>query len=128
MIYGQVLDFHFQSQTSSLEDLRRIHLLKTGQLIGLCLQGVGHIAGSSPEQIKDLKSIGLDIGLAFQIKDDLLDSDKDEAQSFLRFMSPQETQDRLQDLSESLLQRLAELSKDATTLQELVLYNQSRER
>ena len=46
---------------------------KTGELFGFCCESVGIINGFKNRERKQLKDIGLDIGLLFQIVDDLID-------------------------------------------------------
>ncbi len=73
MIGGQMLDLDNCSTKISKEELAKIHRLKTGELfIASCKIG-GVLGRASPEEITALRYFANDIGLAFQIKDDILD-------------------------------------------------------
>ncbi|MFM7058686.1 MAG: polyprenyl synthetase family protein [Planctomycetota bacterium] len=64
---------------SRVEDLNRIHKMKTGALIAVALE-MGSAAAQAPSEIRSrLREYGLCIGLAFQIADDLLDVTGDAA-------------------------------------------------
>jgi len=73
MISGQVLDLENEAGMADGETLRRIHGLKTGALIAACCEIGGLVAGAAPEMRACLRRYGAEIGLAFQIVDDILD-------------------------------------------------------
>lgn len=81
MILGQYydisLDLDSGKSPASLSHLNQIHLLKTGALISGALMGPALIKKLNGEQIKPMKEIGLLLGYAFQVKDDVLDSEQD---------------------------------------------------
>ncbi len=73
MIGGQTMDLQHEGAEISLEQLRATDALKTGRLIYLsCVLGC-LAAGASEEKIKAAEIYAENIGLAFQIVDDLLD-------------------------------------------------------
>jgi len=73
MVGGQQADLDGEGKTISPEDLEYIHTHKTGALLAASVV-CGAIAGKgTPEEIGRLRRYGREIGLAFQIKDDLLD-------------------------------------------------------
>jgi geranylgeranyl diphosphate synthase type II len=84
MVGGQSLDLEGEASTRSgepisLARLQVIHRLKTGALLRASLE-LGAIAGNaSPGQRQTLRAAGEALGLAFQIKDDLLDATSTEA-------------------------------------------------
>jgi geranylgeranyl diphosphate synthase type II len=83
MAGGQSLDLEGEQQTRAgavtLAQLQVIHRLKTGALIRAALE-MGAIAGNAtPGQRQTLRAAGEALGLAFQIKDDLLDATSTEA-------------------------------------------------
>jgi geranylgeranyl pyrophosphate synthase len=73
MIGGQLLDLEGEGKALSREDLDAIHTAKTGALIAASVVIGGIAAGASVEQLEALDRFGRDIGLAFQIMDDVLD-------------------------------------------------------
>jgi geranylgeranyl diphosphate synthase type II len=77
MIEGQMQDMAGEGHLLCLEDLENMHALKTGALIEASVK-VGAILGKgSPVQIQQLKTYSKNIGLAFQVTDDLLDVEGD---------------------------------------------------
>ncbi len=80
MVGGQVLDLAAEGRWGStlatrghsLLGVRAIQRGKTGQLLAASLVVGGHLAGGRPGTITALEAIGHDLGLAFQIADDLL--------------------------------------------------------
>ena len=73
MVAGQVLDMEGEGQQLSLEELQTIHANKTGKLLAFPFQAAGIIAGLDENLQKQLKTVGELIGLAFQVRDDVLD-------------------------------------------------------
>lgn len=77
MIEGQMLDIAGEGHVLSLKDLESMHALKTGALIEASVT-VGAIIGKgSIDQVQHLKTYAKNIGLAFQVTDDLLDVEGD---------------------------------------------------
>jgi len=80
MIGGQVLDLENEgasvtgrSRTRARKTLETIHRLKTGALIEVSMRLGGVLAGAPEERSRRLGAIGAEIGLLFQIGDDILD-------------------------------------------------------
>lgn len=73
MVAGQVLDMEGEHQHLSLEELQTIYANKTGKLLAYPFQAAAIIAELSPEMQVKLKTVGELIGLAFQVRDDVLD-------------------------------------------------------
>ncbi|MBW8768980.1 MAG: polyprenyl synthetase family protein [Gemmatimonadetes bacterium] len=73
MIGGQLLDLEGEGTALALDDLQQIHDAKTGALIAAAATIGGRAAGASPDALAALARYGKDIGLAFQIADDVLD-------------------------------------------------------
>ena len=73
MAGGQMMDLVAEHEIYDLAGVTRLQALKTGALIGFCLEA-GAIMGRVPEsQRTPLRGYARDLGLAFQIADDLLD-------------------------------------------------------
>ena len=73
MVAGQVLDMQGEGQAISLEDLKNIHANKTGKLLAYPFVAAGLIAGVEQSVQDKLRRIGELLGLAFQVRDDILD-------------------------------------------------------
>ena len=73
MIGGQVIDLKYESENPTLFQLLDVHTLKTGALISAACQ-LGCLAGKTSEtQLEAAKEYAEKLGIAFQIKDDILD-------------------------------------------------------
>ena len=72
MVGGQVMDIQAENQDVDFSHLQKIHAHKTGQLIRAAVRIGGIIGGASSAQMESLTSYAEDIGLAFQIADDVL--------------------------------------------------------
>ena len=73
MVGGQVLDLRAEGGHISMEELRRVHMGKTGALFHAALRSGAILADATEEQLAALTSYADHFGLAFQITDDILD-------------------------------------------------------
>jgi geranylgeranyl diphosphate synthase type II len=73
MIGGQVVDLEAEHKKPDVAMLEYIHRAKTAALITASLVTGGLYAGAKTEQIASIRAFGQNIGLAFQIVDDVLD-------------------------------------------------------
>jgi farnesyl diphosphate synthase len=73
MIIGQAIDCYFENITLELEKLEFLHIHKTAKLIATSLKMGAIIVNLSDELQEDLYNFGIDIGLLFQIQDDIID-------------------------------------------------------
>ena len=73
MVAGQVLDMQGEGQAISLEDLKIIHANKTGKLLTYPFLAAGLIVQAQQSVQDKLRRIGELLGLAFQVRDDILD-------------------------------------------------------
>ena len=73
MVAGQVLDMQGEGQAISLEDLKIIHANKTGKLLTYPFVAAGLIVQAQQSVQDKLRRIGELLGLAFQVRDDILD-------------------------------------------------------
>ncbi len=72
MIEGQARDLDFEGRTIELEDLEAMHRLKTGAMIRASVVSGAIIGGADRQQLQCLDTYSLNIGLAFQVVDDIL--------------------------------------------------------
>ena len=77
-IGGQVIDIAMEGEEPDVAALEYIHTHKTGKLIVAAISGGALLGGGSGEQTKALVNYGMNIGLAFQVADDILDIEGDE--------------------------------------------------
>jgi geranylgeranyl pyrophosphate synthase len=80
MAGGQALDLAAEGRSLTLEEVERIHALKTGALIQACVVMAALCDASlAPGRRDSLAQFGASVGLAFQVQDDLLDVEGDVA-------------------------------------------------
>lgn len=79
MAGGQMLDLEAESRAMSLDEVRQMQAMKTGALIQYAAAAGGIHAGAQADLQAALELYARDLGLAFQIADDLLDYDGDAA-------------------------------------------------
>lgn len=127
MVGGQTLDMKVTSQVT-IEDLKRIHTLKTANLIEAAALGAAIYAGATATDLSALQSFGHSLGMAFQIKDDLLDAqDKDQDfKSYVGILGLAETQKQLVAYSEQARQQIQSLKKNSALIEELIDFNLTR--
>lgn len=79
MAGGQMMDLAAEETRFDLATTTRLQQLKTGALIAFCLEAGAILGHVPPEGRRSLRAYARDIGLAFQIADDLLDVEGDAA-------------------------------------------------
>ncbi|AIS62592.1 polyprenyl synthetase family protein [Listeria ivanovii] len=78
MVGGQQADMEAENKKITLEELATIHARKTGELLIFAVTSAAEIAEATPEQTKRLRIFAENIGVGFQISDDILDVIGDE--------------------------------------------------
>lgn len=73
MVAGQMLDMQAQGEAANLEELQVIHACKTGKLLAFPFVAAGLVARVPESVLGKLRQVGELIGLAFQVRDDILD-------------------------------------------------------
>ncbi|MEA3383575.1 MAG: polyprenyl synthetase family protein [Campylobacterota bacterium] len=81
MIIGQAIDCYFENQTLKLSQLEFLHIHKTAKLIAASLKMGAIIVNLPLEKQNELYDFGIDIGLLFQIQDDIIDETHTEEQA-----------------------------------------------
>lgn len=81
MVGGQMLDLMAERQTFDIGAITRLQRLKTGELIAFSATAGAILGRASPPQHHALQAYAHDLGLAFQIADDLLDVEGTEAET-----------------------------------------------
>lgn len=120
MIGGQLVDLSFEGKVIDENTLYFIHLNKTAALITASLE-IGGILGCAHTSDKELLSqAGRDLGLAFQIVDDILDAKTDkEKPSAVHLFGLKSAKEKAQQHFLSAIKALQALSKDSSSLQAL---------
>lgn len=81
MVLGQAIDCYFENKHLSLEELKFLHLHKTGALIASSLEMGAIICEFDEVKCAEIYDVGLNLGLAFQIYDDIIDATKSAKES-----------------------------------------------
>jgi len=81
MVGGQMLDLIAESTQLDIGAITRLQRLKTGELIAFSTEAGAILGKASPQHTAALRAYAHDLGLAFQIIDDLLDTEGTEAET-----------------------------------------------
>lgn len=73
MVGGQMLDMKGEERKLNLSELQLIHTNKTGKLLTFSVVAAGIVANLAANDLKSLREAGSLVGLAFQVRDDILD-------------------------------------------------------
>jgi len=73
MVLGQSIDLHFENQPLNIDEVKVLHINKTAKLIATSLLMGAVIVGLSRVEQDNLYNFGIDLGLLFQIQDDIID-------------------------------------------------------
>lgn len=134
MLGGQCVDVESEGQAISMEKLNYVHLNKTAALLEASM-GIGALlAGASEEEYERVLQIARDVGLAFQIQDDVLDvtstteelgkpvgsDEKNEKPTFVTMVGVEEAKREVERLSRRAEDHLKTLRGDVTFLSELI--------
>jgi len=81
MVLGQAIDCYFENKPLSLEEVKTLHKNKTAKLIAVSLQMGALIVGLDKSIQEALYHFGIDLGLLFQIQDDIIDETQSEEEA-----------------------------------------------
>ncbi len=136
MAGGQMMDMAATEQKFDLQTVTRLQQMKTGALLGAAVE-MGAILGKvSPESRMHLRGYARDIGLAFQIVDDLLDHEGDESaagkalrkdaaagkQTFVSLLGADRAREQARMLVEQAVTQLGQHGVEADLLRALARY------
>lgn len=130
MVGGQVLDMK-STKTISIAQIQQIHQMKTGCLIEAAAVGAAVAAEATESEISAVSDYAKHLGIAFQIKDDLLDL-QDNQQDFKNYVSVlghKSTLHHLNEHSEKAIECLNSFdshSRAVQSLKDLIRNNQQR--
>lgn len=140
MIAGEYLDTELEGKQISKEILEYIHMNKTGALLKLCVRMGAILADSSENDIKRLSEYADKIGLAFQIKDDILSEEgnpemtgkpvgndkKLKKCTYVSYYGLDGAKQKLNEIIEKAIEELEIYGKKAEFLKQLALYIKDR--
>ncbi|RDW19150.1 geranyl transferase [Oceanobacillus arenosus] len=78
MVAGQILDMQAENSEVTLQELEKIHELKTGELIKFAIYTGAYLGNATKDQLQYLEEFAYYLGLIFQVQDDILDVTGDE--------------------------------------------------
>lgn len=130
MIGGQIMDLEAENHQIDLDTLRLIHNKKTGAMITASLEFGGVLSSASSADMAVLGQFGEDIGLAFQVIDDVLDVTESKQKhgkviasdlannksTYVSLLGLKESQEFAQTILESAEQKLKRLSVNSSLL------------
>ncbi|WP_070120722.1 polyprenyl synthetase family protein [Bacillus marinisedimentorum] len=79
MVGGQAADMEAEGKVLNVAELENVHRNKTGKLLAFAVEAGAIISGATASQLDHFIQFALHLGLAFQIRDDILDIEGDEA-------------------------------------------------
>ena len=113
IIAGQIMDTlkNPKSRIPNPESIRLIHRKKTAEFIAVAIKTGAVIAGAKENIIKKLWQAGIELGMLFQITDDILDAkqDKNYQPSFMKFYDLKQAQKIAQDYAVKAKQKFTSL-------------------
>jgi len=140
MVGGQMLDLESENKTLSVDEIIRLQRLKTGEIFAVSCE-VGAILGKAPLALRNaLRRYANDVGLAFQITDDLLDAEgtREEAGKAVRkdktagkatlveSLGVERAKEQAKILAQQAIDHLAPFDERAENLRKLAEYVVSR--
>jgi farnesyl diphosphate synthase len=142
MAGGQMMDLAAEGEDFDLGAVTRLQQLKTGALIGFCLEAGAILGHIPPEGRRPIRAYARDIGLAFQIADDLLDVEgqadvtgkavgKDAAQgkaTFVSLLGVERARQQAEILVDQAIGHLAGFGAEASLLRSIARYVVERDR
>jgi len=81
MVLGQAIDCYFENTPLAIEEIKILHTNKTAKLIAVSLQMGAVIVNLNKKSQENLYNFGLDLGLLFQIQDDIIDETQTEEEA-----------------------------------------------
>jgi geranylgeranyl diphosphate synthase type II len=141
MIAGQICDILSEGKTISEEELLYMHRNKTGELIKAAIVCGAILGNADEESLNNLKQYGEKLGLAFQIKDDILDvignvdvlgknvkSDEcNNKTTFITMYGLEKCKKRCNDLTEECFEILKKFKSNTEYLEEMTEFLLKRE-
>ena len=142
MLGGQSVDVQYEGCGPDRDRLDFIYRLKTSALIEGSLMTGAALAGASEDEIGTMEKIGRDVGLAFQIRDDILDvtstmevlgkpilsDEKNHKATYVTLEGLKKAEEDVERISKRAVETLDSLSVSHAFLRELILFLVNREK
>ena len=142
MIGGQVVDVESEGYAISREKLDFIYRLKTSALIESSMMIGAVLAGATEDEVERIERTARDVGLAFQIQDDILDvtstlevlgkpihsDEKNEKTTYVTLEGLDKARQDVEEISKRALATLASLERKNPFLEELITMLITREK
>lgn len=141
MIGGQIVDIYGHDKISSVEELKYMYSLKTGAIIKSSVKAGAILGGANEKQLKALELYAENIGIAFQIEDDILDVTSTQEKlgkkigsdiandkvTYLSFASIEQSRKDVEKFTQEAIKSLEMFGDKAKQLKELALYLTNRD-
>ncbi len=125
MVAGQAMDLALIY--AKLEDLEKLHKMKTGALIRASARIGALLGNASDDYVNALTIYAEKLGFAFQIVDDMLDFERDRGvNSFLSVYTPEEAKEKVSHMTLEAVSALKPLGEKAEVLKEIAWYFSKR--
>lgn len=111
MIYGQFLDL--ENNVENLSDIEKINSLKTGELFKAAILAGAKLGGASDNDLAHLEIYAKNLGLVFQLQDDLFDYDEDirlKKKTFATVLGKSEVEKKIEEQNKISLQEINKIS------------------
>jgi farnesyl diphosphate synthase len=142
MAGGQMMDLEAEKSSFDLPTVTRLQAMKTGALIACAVESAAILGRVAPEGRTGLRGYARDIGLAFQIADDILDAEGDEAlagkklrkdgdagkETFLSLLGLDRAREQARMLVDQAIDHLKSYGPEADLLRDIARYTLERDR
>jgi farnesyl diphosphate synthase len=142
MAGGQMMDIEAEKASFDLPTITRLQAMKTGALIACAVEAGAILGKVPPEGRTGLRGYARDVGLAFQIADDLLDYEGEEEkmgkrvgkdqtagkETFLSLLGVDRARDQARMLVEQAVEHLQSYGPEADLLRDIARYTLERDR
>lgn len=142
MVGGQTVDVINEGKRLDLETIKFIHRLKTAALIEASMMAGAILGGATEEEVRIIEKIAYDIGIAFQIQDDILDvtstmevlgkpvlsDEKNQKTTYVTLMGIEQSKADVETYSKEAVELLNGLEHNNEFLQKLIIKLINREK
>lgn len=142
MVGGQTVDVINEGKELDLDTIKFIHKLKTAALIEASMMAGATLGGASDEEVSIVEKIAYDIGMAFQIQDDILDvtstievlgkpvlsDEKNQKTTYVTLMGIEQSKKNVEEYSNEAVELLKKLNCNNDFLEKLIIKLVNREK